>query len=143
MKHFLPALTFVLREFLKILLVPYNLYCKSIERLIETKESSALSIEKSSSNWPFLSFLKRLLLEFLLDAITLLVYPIGIIVFVAVVIQESSFFAGFGSLLGAYIAPVALSIVRDLFQIFILPFRKYIDWAKKPAQHLNLDIKNK
>ena len=38
MKHFLPALTFVLREFLKILLVPYNLYCKSIERLIETKK---------------------------------------------------------------------------------------------------------
>ena len=142
MKHFLPALTFVLREFLKILLLPYNLYCKSIERLIETKESSALSIEKSSSNWPFLSFLKRLLLEFLLDAITLLVYPIGIIVFVAVVIQES-FFEGFGSLLGAYIAPVILSIYRDLFQIFILPIRKYIDWAKKPAQHLNLDIKNK
>jgi len=91
MKHFLPALTFVLREFLKILLLPYNLYCKSIERLIETKESSALSIEKSSSNWPFLSFLKRLLLEFLFDAITLLVYPIGIIVFVAVVIQELFF----------------------------------------------------
>jgi len=142
MKHFLSALTFVLTEFLKILVVPYNLYCKSIERLIETKESSALSIEKSSSNWPFLSFLKRLLLEFLLDAITLLVYPIGVIVFGAVVIQES-FFDGFGSLLAAYIAPVTLSIVRDLFQIFILPFRKYIDWAKKPAQHMNLDIKNK
>ena len=141
MKHFLPALGFVLMEFLKILLIPYKLYCKSIERLIETKESSTLSIDKSSSNWPFLSFLKRLLLEFLLDAITLLVYPLGVIVFVYALIQDSS--PALGSLLVVYIQPVILSIWRDLFQIFILPFRKYIDWAKKPAQHLNLDIKNK
>jgi hypothetical protein len=143
MKHFLPALGFVLMEFLKILLIPYKLYCKSIERLIETKERSTLSIDKSSSNWPFLSFLKRLLLEFLLDAITLLVYPLGVIVFVAALIQDSSSLEALGSLLVVYILPVTLSIWRDLFQIFILPFRKYIDWAKKPAQHLNLDIKNK
>ncbi|HCP40627.1 MAG TPA: hypothetical protein DIT65_02435 [Cryomorphaceae bacterium] len=141
MKHFLPALIFVLKELLKILLVPYNLYCKSIERLIETKESSALSIQKSESNWPFLSFLKRLLLEFLLDAFTLLVYPLAIIVF-SVVIFQDSFLEGLAILFGSYIAPVILSIARDLVQILILPFKKYIDWAKKPAQHLNLDIKN-
>ena len=44
-----------------------------------------------------------------------------------------------GMLIGCYFIPLSIAFARDILQILILPFRKYIDWAKKPAQHMEID----
>jgi len=47
------------------------------------------------------------------------------------------------TLVVCYFAPLYYSLLRDFIQILILPFRKFLDWAKKPAQHMDFRIENK
>jgi hypothetical protein len=55
--------------------------------------------------------------------------------------------AGFGGflliLIGSYYAPLGLSLLRDIVQLSILPLKKFLSWAKKPAQYMDLKIENK
>jgi hypothetical protein len=51
--------------------------------------------------------------------------------------------AWFATIVITYFTPVFCFIFHDLFVIVLLPIRKLIDWFKKPAQHMDLDIKNK
>lgn len=136
LKHFGFSIVYLL------FLIPLDMWKKAVINLASQKENGALSISKINSPWPFFSFMKTLLLEFLFDAFAFISYFVGIIMFLVTIFTD-----GFGAaiivLISAYYAPVQFMIIRDLFQLLILPLRKFISWARKPAQQLDIDLKNK
>ena len=128
-----------------LLKLPYVLFKKSTSRLADMSEKGSLSVEKSASKWPFLSWLKTYILDFGFDAITFLTYVVGFplvvlgtIFSIADMPFEYAIGTGISAALGVYFAPLGIAINRDIFQILILPIRKYIDWARKPAQHQDI-----
>lgn len=127
-----------------ILKLPYEFFQKATKRLVKLREKGALEIKESKSNWPFLSWYKTYTLEFYFDAVSFLAYVIGfpLVIIAGVITMFDNGEAGialiFGGLLMCYCVPLATAISRDIFQILLLPFRKWIDWAKKPAQHQDI-----
>ena len=147
-----------------VFVTPLKLWLKAADRIQTQKEKGSLNITNIKSDWPFLSYLKRFSLDFLFDALAILSYPLGFIFAIwagidsGMVAAEINEWSGAGSgisvfgsfvegflvcLLIAYFTPLTCYILHDLFIIILLPFRKFIDWAKKPAQQMDLDIKNK
>lgn len=125
-----------------LFILPFDLWKKATIRLSNQREKGALNISKISSLWPFLAFLKAFLLEFLFDGLIFIGYFIGAIFSIFTLIQTG--FMGFASILvGTYYSPIFLSLLRDLMQLLILPFRKFLSWASKPSQYLDLRINNK
>lgn len=148
-KNLVPALLHALYTILYLIVIlPFDVWVKSIVRLVKQKESGALQITKIETPWPFLSFVKTLLLEFLFDAASFLSYFIGVVLafkaFFTMLSNEyitfgDAFKAFLGILLVTYFVPVFVSIARDIFQLLILPFRKFLSWARKPAQYFDLN----
>jgi hypothetical protein len=126
-----------------IFIVPFDLWKKATIRLSLQKEKGSLSISKSTSAWPFFSFLKAFLLEFLMDGLAFISYFAGFIYSIYTLISTGEVFAFLTVLASTYFVPVILSILRDLLQLLILPFRKFLSWAAKPAQYLSVKIENK
>ena len=133
-----------------ILKLPYALFKKATNRLSKMSDKGSLSVEKSTSKWPFLSWLKTYVLDFGFDASTFLCYVVGFpligLSLVMDIFDLNAYYtfgdavgAHIGMLIGCYFIPLSIAFARDIFQILILPFRKYIDWAKKPAQHMEID----
>ena len=127
-----------------IIKLPYEFFQKATKRLVKLREKGALEIKESKSNWPFLSWYKTYILEFNFDAMAFLAYVIGfpLVIIIGVIAMFGNGGEGIeivfvGGLI-CYCVPLATAISRDIFQILILPFRKYIDWAKKPAQHQDI-----
>ena len=143
------VLKFVLYNLILYMLkLPYVLFKKATSRLVKQSEKGSLSIEQSNSEWPLLSFLKTYLLEFCLDASTFLSYVVGyplIALFFILNLFESGYSFGdnismtLAAAVGLYFAPLMIALQRDVFQILMLPFRKFIDWVKKPAQHMDIN----
>ena len=125
-----------------IIKLPYSLWVKSMNNLVAAKENGRMDLNKMTSEWPFLSFLKVFFLEFLFDAISFSSYLIGFLVAIYSWIDSGEFAMFIGGLLMTYNIPVTIMLTRDMFKILILPFRKYLSWAAKPAQELDLNIKN-
>lgn len=125
-----------------IIKLPYSLWVKSMNNLVATKENGRMDLNKMTSEWPFLSFLKVFFLEFLFDAISFSSYLIGFLIAIYSWIDSGEFAMFIGGLLMTYNIPVTIMLTRDMFKILILPFRKYLSWAAKPAQELDLNIKN-
>lgn len=125
-----------------IIKLPYSLWVKSMNNLVAAKENGRMDLNKMTSEWPFLSFLKVFFLEFLFDAISFSSYFIGFIIAIYSWIDSGEFAMFIGGLLMTYNIPVTIMLTRDMFKILILPFRKYLSWAAKPAQELDLNIKN-
>ena len=126
-----------------IFIVPFDLWKKATVRLASQKESGGLNISKITSLWPFLSFLKAFVLDFLIDGIIFILYIIAPIVGIYLWIESgeiSLFVITIGQI---YFAPVGLSLLRDFLQLLSLPFKKFLSWASKPAQYMDLEIKNK
>ncbi len=132
-----------------LLKLPYVLFKKSTSRLADMSEKGSLSVEKSASKWPFLSWLKTYILDFGFDAITFLTYVVGFPLIGLSLIMDifdlneyytfgDAVGAHLATLIGCYFVPLSIALARDIFQILILPIRKYIDWAKKPAQHQDI-----
>lgn len=127
-----------------IIKLPYEFFRKSTSRLVKLREKGALEIKESKSNWPFLSWYKTYILEFNFDATSFLAYVIGfpLVIIVGVITMLDDGGEGIGVIFGGglmcYCVPLFCAISRDIFQILILPFRKFIDWAKKPAQHQDI-----
>ncbi len=131
-----------------LLKLPYVLFKKSTSRLSDMSDKGSLSVEKSTSKWPFLSWLKTYILEFGFDAMTFLCYVVGfpliVLGFIYSVFETGGSYFGEAlvgmvtAAIGCYFIPLNIAFARDIFQILILPFRKYIDWAKKPAQHQDI-----
>lgn len=143
-----------------IFLTPYKLWVKSVERLAKQHDESLVDLHNIDGFWPFLSFLKRFFLDFSLDATTFLAYPIGAVVaiisfFVTLISKDPYtdqvvfYFAEavatfFGIVAVCYfVVPIACSLTHDFFQLALIPFRKFLSWGSKPAQQLDIDLKNK
>lgn len=126
-----------------IFIVPFDLWKKATIRLANQKESGGLSISKITSLWPFLSFMKAFMLDFLIDGIIFILYVIGLIIGIVLWITTGEFASFLGVIAGIYFSPIGLSLLRDLIQLMTLPFKKFLSWALKPAQYMDLEIKNK
>lgn len=148
-QYLVPAISHALYSIVYFLfIIPFDLWVKAIERLALQKENGTLSISKINSPWPLLSFLKTLLLEFLFDFWTLIAYPLGVLFAIYLWIdgiRHDSFGAGFlvflGTIINTYYTPIYFAWCRDLFQIALMPIRKFVSWCRKPAQHLDLTVK--
>jgi hypothetical protein len=125
-----------------LFIIPFDLWVKALERLAAQRANGSLEIGTINSPWPFITFMKNLLLEFLFDFFTLLSYVIGVFVAFYTLFDE-----GFGEFIGALVAtyytPVFYAIARDFFQLFILQFRKLLSWLRKPAQYYDLNVQKK
>ena len=148
----------VLLAIARILLLPFNLWVKAITNLSEQKAKGALNLQEIKGLWPFFSFCKRLFLDYMFDVIAFLSYPIGILVAVVLFVQTivtapqyMSFGQTFnlacasfiGAVIAIYVIPVSTAFAHNLLQLMLLPVRKFIDWCRKPAQHLDLTHENK
>jgi hypothetical protein len=123
--------------------MPLHLWINGVNRLAEQKKSGALTLTKSNSPWPFLSFMKAFLLEFLFDAVIMLSYIIGPLIAIYALISGAGFSGFLTVLISTYYYPLIMTIMRDIFAIMVLPFKKFISWVKKPAQYMDLSIENK
>ena len=128
-----------------LFIVPFDLWKKAIFRLSEARENKSLSINKINSLWPFLSFIKVFFFEFLLDGLIFIIYVLAlpVAVYFAITNEGQELTVFFAALLCAYYSPLCLSLYRDILQLLMLPLKKFISWAVKPAQYLDLTIKNK
>ena len=153
------ALLQILNVIVYILRLPLDLWMKAITRLSEQKKNGIMKLSDINSPWPYLSFTKRLCFDFALDAVAILSYPIGLVyvlyeylksIFNAV---EYDIFDGKLFLtmtvglvilfITVYITPMIVAFVRDLLQFMLLPIYKLISWLRKPAQQLDIDLKNR
>lgn len=137
------AIHFLYNFFLYYLFVlPLDLWKKAVVRMAEQHEKGALRMSEIKSQWPFLSFLKAFLVDFMFDGVILISYVLGLIV--AIIMWVSSGFLAFVvGVIWAYYMPVFFSLMRDLFVLSLMPIRKFLSWLSKPAQYMDLEIKNK
>ena len=126
-----------------IFIVPFDLWKKATARLANQRENGGLDLSKSTSRWPFLSFLNTFILDFLIDGYIFMVYILALPLAIIMAISDGGFDTFVGILVTAYFAPVGMSLLRDFLQLLVLPFNKFLSWASKPAQHMDLEIKNK
>ena len=133
------------------------MWIKSITKLVAQKQEAALDMNKLESPWPFFSWIKRWVIDFLFDALAFLAYPAGVVwAFVSFFVNLTYYneFQNvrvweFGDAIGSffaclactYFAPLAISFLHDFAVLSLLPIKKIIDWFKKPAQFL--ELKNK
>lgn len=144
-ENILPAFLHVLYNLFVyyLFVLPFHLWVNAVNRLAEQQKSGSLKLTSSTSQWPFLSFLKVFLLEFQFDAIIFLCYVIGPLFAIFMLIQGAGFTGFLGALVMAYYYPVLITVMRDFTTIAVLPFKKFLSWVKKPAQHMDLTIENK
>lgn len=126
-----------------IFIVPFELWKKATIRMSEQRANKSLSISKMTSDWPFLSFLKRFILDFLIDGLIFMSYILAIFVGVAAWLVSGEILALPAAIVYLFFTPLWLSLVRDIIQLLILPFKKFLSWVSKPAQYMDLEIKNK
>lgn len=126
-----------------LFIVPFDLWRKATFRLAEQYQNGSFKIINIGGLWPFLSFIKMVLLEFLFDAITFLAYIIIPIIAIFAWIDSGEFSVFISICISGYYMPISTSITRDFFQIAILPIRKFISWCRKPAQQLDIDLTKK
>lgn len=140
----------VVYAIVKLIVLPINLWAKAVARLAEQKNKGLLDVNNIRGIWPFFSYIKRLLVEFLFDAISFLSYPVGIVsaivaLFIYIVIYGEQLwiaiiFTGWIILI-VYVIPVAMALCRDTFQLLLLPVNKIINWFRKPPQQIDIDIR--
>lgn len=147
---FIKALKFSVLQILKfIFILPFDLWKKSAYKLIAQEENGVLDMSKIEGYWPFLTYLKRFNVDFFYSAMTFLFYPIGVlaalITFCSIVGDSfgGALLAMISTLFTFYFSPIMWALISDLTQILIIPFRKFISWGSKPAQYMDLEIKNK
>jgi len=139
------ALVHTLYTFFAYLLfiVPFDLWKKALVRLSNQKKNKSLSIDNIKGLWPFLSFIKVFILEFAFDGLIFSSYFIGFVVGIITWINDGAFSDFITMVVGSYFAPIPLSLLRDLIQLSTLPFKKFLNWLSKPAQFMDLEIRNK
>tara|TARA_B110000977_G_C11080780_1_gene492859 strand:- start:3569 stop:4024 length:456 start_codon:yes stop_codon:yes gene_type:complete len=144
-KQIVSALTHFLYNFFVyfIFIVPFDLWKKATIRLANQKENGVLNISKIKSPWPFLSFLKTFILDFLIDGVIFMLYVLGLFIGIAAWVESGAFSSFIATIAVLYFSPILLSVLRDYLQLLVLPFKKFLSWASKPAQYMDLEIKNK
>jgi hypothetical protein len=131
-----------------LFIVPWDLFVNACTRLAKMRENGALDLMKIKTQWPYLSFIKRVSIDFLYDAMIVLFYVLGPFVALYLMIRgfvEGGFGVGIGAffstLVIAYYSSVMWTLCRDMFVLCILPIRKFLSWCSRPAQYLELDNK--
>jgi hypothetical protein len=125
-----------------LFILPYGLWKNAVTRMYNQKQSHALDVTGIHNEWPFLSWLKRFVFEFLFDALTVIFWAIGFLVwFIQIVDARYIQFVPdiLIPLYGIYIAPIMFSIMRDAAIIFIvMPIRWFISFLRRPAKTYDL-----
>lgn len=127
---------------LKILIIaPFNFWQKAAFNLVRSRECNVFDIAHSQSEYPFLSYIKNIVLHFMFDALAFISYFIGAII--AIFQLFSNGFAPFIMvLIITFFIPMFLSFGRDMFVIHVKAFAKLLSWLRKPAQQLTIDMHN-
>lgn len=125
---------------------PFRVWLKSVGHIADLEQNKSLSMSFIKSDWPLFTFFKRFFLDFLLDALSVLTYFIGIIVafYLMIVGFKQGFGYGILAFLGAlivsYYLPIGFMLTRDSIQLFLVaPVRKFISWLTKPAQYIDVN----
>lgn len=148
-KIFVDATLHVIYAVVKLLVLPINLWAKAAARLAEQKNQGLLDINTIRGIWPFFSYIRVLLVEFMFDAVAFLAYPLGILfafgaLFTYIIIFDEQVWIALGVfvwiILGVYVTPIAMALCRDTFQLLLLPVHKILDWFRKPAQYVDINV---
>lgn len=135
--YFFSMLAFIL------FVCPFAFWKGAAYRLYRECKNKSLKTMVSTSRWPFFTFLKKIFFEFLIDGMMFILYFIGIIVAFVVLFKGGGFGGFLITLVCTYYSPMALSWIRDLFVLLLLPFQKFLSWVSKPAQQIDVDFHNK
>ena len=131
------ALHFLYRIVYFLFIMPFDLWRKAVARLSKQRQEKSLDITKIETQWPFLSFIKRFTLDFLIDGLIFIVPLIMVIILIFGCMDD--FLMGIFSFIGSYfILPIGFSLMRDFMTLAILPFRKFLSWVSKPAQYVDI-----
>lgn len=147
-KQLLDALIhFGLRLFQVLILLPIDFWKNAVVRLSKQKNEGSLNVT-TKSDLPFLSWLKRFVFEFVIDALTFIAWPLFLICSMSDIIDcfkfmQHDFFGAFIELIIAlyiiYFSPVLLSILRDLLNLcVIMPIRWLLSFLRRPAKTFDL-----
>ncbi len=126
-----------------IFVLPWDLWKRAVINMGEQRHKKALNIDGITGFWPFLTFLKRFFIDFLLDACSVLSWIITPIIGVTMAIVIGDFFIFVVSIFSAYYMPVEFAITKDILQLLLIPFRKFLSWGSRPAQYLEMDLNKK
>ena len=150
-QNIVPALVYFFKSLVYILFIcPFEFWAAATNRLATGYKNCSLDILKNTSRWPYLSFCKKVIFEFLIDGTIFISYFIGVLAAIGTLIYlmastklvGAAFLAFFSILLCTYYAPLGISFFRDLLTLCLLPFNKYLSWVSKPAQQLDIDMRN-
>lgn len=152
--QFVKQLTDALLHFLYrivyfLFILPYDLWKNALMRMSRQRHNNSLDVTHIKTAYPFLSWFKRFLFEFLYDGLILIGWVIGLIFFIITMVDYGNAFKhmDFGeafliivlSLYSAYCVPVTITILRDLTTIFVvMPFRWLISFFRRPAKTYDL-----
>ena len=125
-----------------LFILPYGLWKNAVIRMSNQKRSGALDVTGIHNDWPFLTWLKRFIFEFLFDAFTVIFWAIGFIVWLIQII-DAHYIQFVPDILiplyAIYVAPIVFSIWRDAAIIFIImPIRWFISFLRRPAKTYDL-----
>lgn len=134
-------------------ILPVDLWKKAVGRLSKQRKSKALDATEIKTEWPFMTWMKRFVLEFLIDGLILVAWLLFLLVFMFAIDWEigDAFEYAAGPTLGMiyviFFSPVFLTLVRDIIVlIVVLPVRWWISFFNRPAKTYDLthvgNIKN-
>lgn len=138
------ALIHLIYRFVYFLFVlPYGLWRKAVVRMSEQKKNGALNVTEINSEYPFLSWLKRFIFDFLIDGLTVIAWLLFLIIFFienGKGLKYMGFFEVLIYLYVIYLTPTILAILRDALLIFvIMPVRWLISLFRRPAKTYDLN----
>lgn len=137
--YFFSMLAFIL------FVCPFSFWKGAVYRLQRECRNKSLKTFVHTSRWPFLSFLKKIFFEFLIDGMIFISYFLGVIIaIIALFAADGARFLTFLIVLVAtYYSPLIFSWCRDIMVLCLLPFQKFLSWVSKPAQQIDVDFHNK
>lgn len=124
-----------------LFLYPYAIWKGATYRLYKECSNKSLKRFAHESRWPFFSFCKKIFFGFFIDGMIFIAYFVGPLVGLITMFSDS-FGAGLALIVGAYYSVIFFSILRDICVIGLLPFQKFLSWASKPAQQIDVDFHN-
>jgi len=142
-------LHFLYRIVYFLFILPYGLWKNAVIRMSKQRQNNALDVTTIKTDYPFLSWFKRFLFEFLFDGLILISWVIGFISFIVFMVKMGSAFSYLGfwrslwlilvSLYSAYCGPLLVTIIRDLTTIcVVMPMRWVLSFWRRPAKTYDL-----
>lgn len=132
-----------------LFILPFDIWKKAIIRLSKQRKEKSLDLIAIKSEFPFLSWLKRFIFDFLIDGLTAIIWIIGFIFTIVIMFVGSGEFdmdSVFLNILlflvmlyNVYWMPVYLAIIRDMLTIcVVMPLRWLVSFFRRPAKTYDL-----